>query len=222
MSCVYKMGLYKNWLESLYSFSEKDEWSQNGEGLLLDFIFRNLYPKLKPDQCQCIDIGGGDGKYLSNTAYLKSKGWSQVIFDKENGDFITTENAYDKMYGLSRDILSIDIDGNDYWILNDLLFRWSALPSIIIAEFNPAFTDSRAIKYNPTHEWAGDDYYGFSFEAGKKLAERHGYEIIFNVANMNLIMVRKDLINVTVPPVTYKQDNFFKASNRPDSDWVWI
>lgn len=207
-----------NWIERMYEIKGKDHYSQNGEGLLLEYVFHHI--SLSQIDCKFLDIGGGDGFNLSNVRHLKNLGWYGSILDKEYGDNVTIE--YLIKYGLEEntDLLTIDTDGNDYWLIEEILSHIS-LP-VIIAEFNPAFTDSRAIKYNPSHEWAGDDYYGFSFEAGKKLAEKHGYEIIFNVANMNLIMVRKDLINVSVPEVTYKQDKFFKASNRPDSDWVFI
>jgi hypothetical protein len=205
-----------NWIERMYEIKGKDLYSQNGEGLLLEYVLnycnRGCFGK------SFIDVGAGDGFNLSNTRHLINIGYRGKQIDKINGEFITSENVLNFYHGTA--LISIDTDGNDYWILDKMLSH--VKPFVVIAEFNPAFTDSRVIKYNSDHVWSSDDYYGFSFEAGKKLAEKHGYEIIFNVANMNLIMVRKDLINVPVPPVTYKQDNFFKASNRPDSDWVWI
>lgn len=95
------------------------------------------------------------------------------------------------------------------------------LPSVIIAEFNASYTDSRTIKYNPDHVWVGDSYYGFTFDAGVKLAEKHGYKVIFQIADMNMIMVREDLIKgLYIPPVTYKQSDYFTLSER--TDWVWI
>lgn len=200
----------------MYEIKGKDLYSQNGEGLLLEYIFCHLSDYFGRS---FVDIGGGDGIYLSNTRHLKHLGWKGFVLDKENGYTITVDNIMDEVMPY-KTLVSIDTDGNDYWLLDKLFSYTSLAPSVVIAEFNPAFTDSRTIKYNPNHEWAGDDYYGFSFEAGKKLAEKHGYEIIFNVANMNLIMVRKDLITVPVPPVIYEQVKFFKESNR--TDWVWI
>jgi len=94
-------------------------------------------------------------------------------------------------------------------------------PFVIIAEFNPAFTDSRTIKYNPDHVWAGDDYYGFSFLAGVKLSEKHGYKVIFQIADMNMIMVREDLIEgLHIPEVRFQQNDFFNKSER--TDWIMI
>jgi len=200
----------------MYEIKGRDLYSQNGEGLLLEYVCRQFKPAWKT----FADIGGGDGFHLSNTKHLQRFGWRGCVVDKENGDFVTCENILN-WFNLLYDVLSIDIDGNDYWILDTILTK-NKIP-VVIAEFNPAFTDSRAIKYNPDHEWAGDDYYGFSFLAGLKLADKHGYEVIFNVANMNLIMVRKDLIEgLTVPPVTYEVNNFFQESGRPESDWVII
>lgn len=209
-----------NWIERMYEIKGKDLYSQNSEGLILEYIWLQLYPNLRVGNV--FDIGSGDGFILSNSRHLENLGFPVWKFDTINGKKIDLTNCIVEKneYTIYPNIISIDIDGYDYWVLDKQLPFYK--PSIVIAEFNPAFTDSRTIKYNPNHEWAGDDYYGFSFETGKKLAEKHGYEIIFNVANMNLIMVRKDLIKVTVPPVTYKQDIFFKASNRPESDWVFI
>ena len=205
-----------NWIERMYEIKGKDLYSQNGEGLLLEYVFHSIFRSVYEGQT-FIDIGAGDGFILSNTKHLLHTGFMGRQLDKIGGQFITRENVL-KFYDKST-IISIDTDGNDYWILDTMLTEHKA--PIVIAEFNPAFTDSRAIKYNADHVWAGDDYYGFSFEAGKKLAERHGYTIIFNVGNMNLIMVRNDLIEgLTVPPVTYEVNDFFRKSNR--IDWETI
>lgn len=204
-----------NWIERIYEIKGKDLYSQNGEGLYLEYVLN--YCNIGCFGKSFIDIGSGDGFNLSNTRHLINIGYKGKQLDKINDDFITCENVLQHYQGTA--LISIDTDGNDYWLLDTMLSHIK--PFVVIVEFNPAFTDSRAIKYNPNHEWAGDDYYGFSFEAGKKLAEKYDYEIIFNVANMNLIMVEKNLIEgLTVPVVTYQQDNFFKASNR--QDWVWI
>lgn len=203
-----------NWIERMYEIKGKDLYSQNGEGLLLEYIWHHFNPAWKT---YC-DIGAGDGFWLSNIKHLSNLGWKGTTIEKDNGQFVTLENIHN-WFNVLYDLLSIDVDGNDYWMIDSILSKHK-IP-VIIAEFNPAFTDSRTIKYNPDHVWAGDDYYGFSFEAGKKLAEKHGYEIIFNVANMNLIMVRKDLIgDLYVPPVTYEQVKFFKESNRTDWEFV--
>lgn len=208
-----------NWIERLYELKEKDPYSQNGEGIYLEYILSNLEIK----DGLAIDIGGGDGFNLSNTRYLLHTFLIDkcLIIDKENGHFITVDNAIELMdYPIHFDLLSIDIDGNDYWIIKEILEHQN--PAVIIAEFNAAYGDSRTIKYNPNHVWQGDSYYGFSFHAGVKLAEANGYKVIFQNNDMNMYMVREDLIKVPIPPVTFKQSNYFKPSEHPDSDWVFV
>lgn len=216
-----------NWIERLYEIKNKDLYSQNGEGLILEHICHVLDIS-KPT---IIDIGGGNGLHLSNSRHMSNLGCPIFIFDREIGIDVTTENILqlmaEPMAMLSifnslagNEVVSIDIDGNDYWILEKIMgIKKKAL--IIIAEFNAMYTDSRTIKYNPDHAWAGDSYYGFTFEAGKKLAEKHGYKVIFQVADINMFMVRADLIEgLEIPEVTFKQNDFFKLSDR--TDWVMI
>lgn len=205
-----------NWIERLPEVKGKDLYSQNGEGLILEYMYfsigifcsRTMY-----------DIGSGDNFILSNSRHLRiSHRFNVLPFEKEKGLKITIDNCTEPSSDFPA-IISIDIDGNDYWILNEMLPHYN--PLIVVAEFNPAFTDNRIMKYNPDHEWAGDDYYGMSFKAGESLAEKHGYKVIWQTGNMNMFMVRQDLIqSLNVPPVTFKEDHFFKPSGRPDSDWV--
>lgn len=213
-----------NWIERLYEIKGRDLYSQNGEGLILEYVCHSL----GITNPFFMDIGGGDGFYLSNTRHLANLGSPGVVLDRENGVDINLNNITDwvkyphpsMLIGRTDiDVLSIDIDGNDYWILDKILSLKK--PSIIIAEFNAMYTDSRAIAYNHNHVWAGDSYYGFTFEAGKKLAEKHGYKIIFQIADMNILMVHADLITgLTFPEVTYKQNDYFKLSER--TDWIFV
>ena len=197
-----------NWIEELYQITEKDPYSQYGEGKYLEHIFKNL-----PSGSEAfIDIGAGDGVHLSNTRYLKDNGWWGALLDKVNGQFITAENILDHALPAHPDLVSIDIDGNDYWVLKSLLS--SIKPKVIIAEFNAAFTDDRVMPYNPEHVWAGDNYYGFSFLAGQRLGKEFGYEVIFQNDNVNMYFVQERLINVPIPPVTFQKINFFTPSDK--------
>lgn len=205
-----------NWIERLPEVTGRDPYSQNGEPIILEYIWASI----NGDKSErlIMDIGSGDGFILSNSRYLVNcAGFDRVCYDRILDRTVTLDNCIN--YPDSPSIISIDIDGNDYWILDKQMPYYK--PLIVCAEFNPAFTDSRTIAYNPNHEWGGDDYYGFSFSAGEKLAEKHGYKVIFQIADMNMIMVRKDLIEgLHVPEVTFKQSDYFKKSNR--TDWVHI
>jgi hypothetical protein len=214
-----------NWIERLHEIKGKDLYAQQGEGVILEYIssYLNVTNKIM------FDYGGGDGFYLSNSRHLRNIGWTVTVIDLENGNRINLDNCTDWI-SMARDysgkfvpktpsIISMDTDGNDYWFLHKMLPHYK--PEIVVAEFNAMYTDSRTIAYNPDHVWAGDSYYGFTFEAGKKLAEKHGYKVIFQTGDMNMFMVRADLIKgLTIPPVTYKQNDFFKLSDR--TDWVFL
>lgn len=79
-----------NWIERLYEIQKlgrKDLYSQNGEGLYLEYIFESV---LYARNLDGIDIGGMDGFYLSNTKHLVNLGWTIHSFDKEFGEFETT------------------------------------------------------------------------------------------------------------------------------------
>lgn len=210
-----------NWIERMSEIKGKDLYSQNGEGLILEYIWNSLINQGHSLCGHCMfDIGSGDKFILSNSRHLRIvfKSLHVLHFEKDEGFDVTLDNCINPSATFPN-IISIDIDGNDYWILDKQLPFYK--PEIVVAEFNPRFTDSRTIKYNPDHVWAGDEYYGFSFEAGEKLAAKHGYKVIFQLADMNMFMVRADLIEGLVfPEVTFNQNYFFKRSTR--EDWVTI
>jgi hypothetical protein len=95
------------------------------------------------------------------------------------------------------DLLSIDVDGNDFWI-------WKAIeviqPRVVVIEYNASLGShkSLAIKYNPTHSklnyhplgW----YHGASLTALTKLAKDKGYALIAcESSGVNAFFVRKDI-----------------------------
>jgi hypothetical protein len=101
--------------------------------------------------------------------------------------------------GISGDIgiLSVDIDGVDYWV-------WQAIdvvqPRIVIAEYNSLFGPEAKVTppYDPTFERAkahsSHVFYGSSIAALNHLAEQKGYQLIgTNSAGNNVFFVRKDL-----------------------------
>lgn len=115
------------------------------------------------------------------------------------------------------DALSVDLNGNDYWLLDEILKYFK--PKLIVCEFNPSIEGSVSIKFNPDFRWSGDNYYGFSFEAGKSLAEKYGYYVIFQNDNINLYMVAREYVKTEeVPEVTYQKVDSFVKNN--DGEWV--
>jgi hypothetical protein len=113
---------------------------------------------------------------------------------RENINNIFAENGFEGKIG----ILSIDIDGNDYWIWNSIN---AVEPVLVIVEYNSSFGDQYAItipyepKFNRTQAHYSNLYWGASLKALCLLAEKKGYEFIgSNSSGNNAYFVRKDRI----------------------------
>jgi hypothetical protein len=160
------------------------------------------------DKPTFIDIGAGDGYRLSNTRDLIERhGATGLMIDADpqgNPDvvkaFVTVENITDLLEGHDDpDFLSIDIDGNDYWILEALLQR--DMPSLIMAEVNTRFhsaDESFTVPYNPARTWNNDDHFGMSFGAFRKLMEANGYTVV-HMEGINALAMRDDLVTPDTP-----------------------
>lgn len=115
--------------------------------------------------------------------------------------FVTCENVNDLLaeQGLDGDIglLSIDVDGNDYWL-------WEAItavnPRIVVCEYNSFLGSERPLvvpyaadfrRSLAHYSWL---YYGASLPALAYLAERKGYHLAgTNSAGNNAFFVRRDV-----------------------------
>ena len=116
-----------------------------------------------------------------------------AFIDKENINSLLADNGISGEIGL----LSIDIDGNDYWV-------WEAIncvsPAIVIIEYNSRFGKDRAltIPYNPTFVRCkahySNLYAGASLKALVNLGQAKGYCFVgCNSAGNNAFFVRSDL-----------------------------
>lgn len=96
------------------------------------------------------------------------------------------------------DLLSIDVDGNDYWF-------WKSLsgyrPRVVIVEYSAALGPDLAIrmKYDPKWRW---DYttrtFGCSLRAFEELGTEKGYRLVgCNITGTNAFFVREDLVDET-------------------------
>ncbi|MGH8177406.1 MAG: hypothetical protein ACREV5_14185 [Steroidobacter sp.] len=127
--------------------------------------------------------------------------------------FVTRENINEllRRNGLESDIglLSIDIDGNDYWV-------WQAIdvvtPRIVIAEYNSRFGHDRSVTvpYRPDFTRHGAHpsmiYYGASLAALVRLGDRKGYDFVgSNSAGNNAFFVRRDVRPDSLPVLTARE-----------------
>jgi len=159
----------------------------------------------------------GDAAHIN---YIKSDPiyWQHNL--KVANCFVTTDNINDifQRNGISGEIglLSVDIDGNDYWVWKNITV---IDPAIVVVEYNARFGKDRAVTvpYNPAFTRGAahysNIYYGASLKAFCVLAEDKGYALVgTNQAGNNAFFVRRDLLNDKVREVSageaYTQNQF--------------
>ncbi len=171
----------------------KKIWSQFGE----EGIAEKILSLLPATDRWCVEFGAWDGKHLSNTCYfITEKNYSAVLLEGDVNRFQTLQQNYAHLPrailmnrivgfnpddGLDRllsgtpiprqfDLLSIDIDGNDY-------HAWESInayqPKVVIIEYNPTIPD-------PVEFVQSKDprlMHGSSLLSLCRLGKRKGYEL---------------------------------------------
>lgn len=182
-------------------------WSQHGEDGILEKIFEVVSPRNK----QFLEIGAHF--HEANCLKLQQhSGWKGFYFDDFHEflplgfvkAWITKENINDifqqaHQAGISKelDILSIDVDGVDFYLWNELDSSWK--PSLVIVECThqtegERFVD-RVIEYDPQFRWDGSIYAGASAQAWMNLAKHKGYSLIhIEKSGINMFFMRDDLV----------------------------
>ena len=146
--------------------------------------------------------------------------WKYDIVAKQT--FITKENINKLIsdYTKTKDIglLSVDIDGNDYWIWDEINV---INPRIVICEYNSAFGDTNKITipyksdFVRSKEHYSELYFGASLAAFCHLAEQKGYDFIGTTsAGVNAYFVRKD---ISAPFKKFTPQEGFNESDNRDS-----
>ncbi|HEX2129986.1 MAG TPA: hypothetical protein VHH15_00385 [Actinophytocola sp.] len=117
------------------------------------------------------------------------------------------------------DIVSIDIDGGDYWV-------WRALdrrPRVVVVEYNSGLSpDERLVQPLDTPEWSGTQFFGASLGALVALGTEKGYRLVHcELAGANAFFVRDDLAADFLEPgdVQRRGPNYFLTSyGHPNDD----
>lgn len=214
--------------------------SKYGEDGLLLYLFS----KIGVTNRTFVEIGVEDGKECNTANLSLNFGWQGMIVDaseerlkigrafyKERlgknfskvkivSSFVTAENINKLILdnGISGeiDLLSIDIDGNDYWV-------WKAInainPRVVVTEYNASlgFDKSMIIKYDPEFGIGKRPplyYHSASLPAFKKLANVKGYILVGCESHgIDAFFVRRDLVQgklIELKP----QEAFYPHSER--------
>jgi len=191
-------------------------FSQWGEDGIIQFLLRNVPITNKT----FVEFGVEDYRQANTRFLLVNNNWHGLVLDSSTQNiakikataihsnydlkavqaFITKDNINEilKNSGLSGEIglLSIDIDGNDFWV-------WNAInvidPIIVVIEYNHRFGRDRAVtvpydesfdRFRSTRPLV---YFGASLKALCLLAQKKGYAFLgCNSNGVNAFFVRKD------------------------------
>lgn len=189
-------------------------YSQNDEDGIIEEIFHRIGVTNK----KFVEFGVENGLEC-NSHYLIYKNWSGLWIEgsEENyndillkfkpviaGKFLDVQNAFITRDNINKiindsgikgeiDLLSIDVDGNDYYI-------WESInvvnPRVVIIEYNAKFSPDVEwiMAYNTNHLWDGSDWHGASLKSLEILGNRLGYQLVgTNINGANAFFVRNDL-----------------------------
>jgi hypothetical protein len=203
--------------------------SQNGEDGLLWYVFSLIGTVGK----RCVEICAGDGRECNSANLIINHGWAGLLFDGNSDHvqagrefyrthpdtfnyppkfahaWVTAENVNDLIgsNGMSGeiDLLSLDIDGVDYWI-------WKAIevvsPRVLIAEVQAIWGAdvSVTVPYRP--DFVGEFVQGFGVYSGAslpafvKLGKAKGYRLVgCQRYGYNAVFVRNDVGRKFLPEI---------------------
>ena len=190
-----------------------------------DGILAHILSKIVPADCTFVEMGVEAGKECNTANLSLNFGWQGLLIDaneewiksakafykerlgNRSGNvriitsFVSAENINQTLKdgGLTGDIdlLSIDIDGNDYWV-------WQAIsvvnPRVVVIEYNPALGfRPLTIKYSSGHRYDPHHdhplYFGASLSALAKLGKKKGYALVAcDSYGQDAFFVRSDVV----------------------------
>ena len=192
-------------------------FSQWGEDGIIDWLI-SKFPKIPKN---FLEIGTQDYKESNTRFLLINKNWNGYLIEANKKDvdkiksqriywqhnlkiknkFITKSNINNVVKELKvpkkLGLLSLDIDGIDYWIIKKLFIL---KPSIIICEYNSLFGSNKSVTvpykkhFFRSKEHYSNLYYGASISAFKNLMKVNNYSLIgTNSAGNNAFFLKKDL-----------------------------
>ena len=190
-------------------------FSQNDEDGLIDEILRRVGTTART----FVEFGIGNG-LENNTLALLTAGWRGVWLEGDPASaahvrtefsgpistgqlvleqaFVTAENIEALLLksGVPQepDLLSIDIDGSDYWV-------WKAInrfrPRVVVIEYNASLgrTARVVVPYDPAARWSGGSHFGASLAALEGLGREKGYALVgCSITGVNAFFVRTDCV----------------------------
>jgi hypothetical protein len=208
-------------------------FSQNGEdGVIAEIARRSGAPGRF-----FVEIGGGYGVENNCAALADLAGWSGLFIEAGDAEFaalarkyrsqprvrvvqalVTPENIEDLLADAPAepDVLTIDVDGSDYWI-------WEALqrrPRTVVIEYNGSLEPGRRlVQPRDTGGWRETRFYGASIDALVALGASKGYRLVHcDLTGNNAFFVRDDLPGEYLDEVPRRATNLWLAGVQHEPD----
>ena len=213
-------------------------FSQNGE----DGVIAEVLRRIGGGSRYFVEFGTGGGVEANCVLLADAFDWDGLFMDGDphlaallerkylGHDKVTTRQAIvrsDNVEALfaqaavppEPDVLSIDIDGDDYYI-------WEALeaysPRLVVIEYNSGLGPTRRlVQPEGAGPWDRTAYFGASIAALQALGDRKGYALVHtDLSGNNAFFVREDLAAGFADPATVprRSSNFYLQglAHRPD------
>ncbi|HEY0631816.1 MAG TPA: hypothetical protein VGC98_07155 [Thermoleophilaceae bacterium] len=202
--------------EVFVEFGVEDYHESNTRFLLVHDNWRGLI----------IDGGAAHDRFLQDTtlAWRHQVDAITAFIDRDNINGLIAGAGIEGDIGL----LSIDLDGNDYWILETIDV---VSPRILVVEYNSTFGpeaavtvpyDARFVRGEKHPSWL---YWGASLAALQRAADRKGYALVGgNRAGNNAFFVRRDVLEA-IPEVSVKEayaPSRFRESRGADGQLSYV
>ena len=223
---AFKNPTYEsNIMGKLHDYAKK-VYSQNGEDGILEHIFDTIGTTNK----KCIEMCAGVGSECNTANLIINKGFEGMLYDgsKENVErgisFFRSKGVGDKVRYIHKwitrsntisdilaykytgdiDLLSLDMDGVDYWILKMLVVDTKVIsPRVIVLEYNDIFGPERSITvpYDDnfdgwTDNYGGPNYCGASLKAFIKLLKDDYKFVGCNEWGFNGFFIKHSLVEI--------------------------
>jgi len=186
-------------------------FSQNGE----DGVLAELLRRVGTTNRHFVEFGGQRGLEGNCVLLADAFGWSGLFLEADPVEYAELERKYGPQPHVSTrqalvtpegvealfaedgvpaepDVLSIDIDGSDYYV-------WEALeafrPRVVVIEYNAELAPGTAlVQPRDSASWDHSAFYGASLTALRRLGERKGYRLVHTeLTGNNAFFVRADL-----------------------------
>lgn len=236
---INQAGILKNILNETslssdirdYEFKIFSQWGEDG-------IIQHLINHVHIENKTFIEFGVENFSESNCRFLMMNNNWSGFVIDgnKKNikeikssyyfwkyelkaiSEFITKDNINDLLDSSNFEedlgILSIDIDGNDYYVL-DAINKYK--PRILITEFNSnfGFHEAISVPYDKNfyrfEKCSSGIYWGASLKAFIYLASKKGYKFVgTNSSSCNAFFVKKELVPSHLKNINEK--SFFNYS----------